>query len=343
MIQRAGRAILLSGMLFATIPVSSWNLSFRSGYDSNVLRLSPVEQDQSATERSLLGRMNTFDSVYLRLGGSVVSEFRLAGNERTIRQNISLYRTTYIQSSDRAYTSGKWSLDYSWGPYRHARLKIGLLKDYYLRDYLNRDRSAIDQAACLFTDLDHQASLSFPVALRTWVQADAGLLQRYYSDPFAEFSLDIRYAGFRFSRDFRRRARVSATLRYLQAKNITYGQTARASDFDRSYRSLEMTLPFRMKIRDALIEEIGFSQKTEWRYYLVENYSDPLHSGRSHRDEQWNLWGKSRISENLTLKLNLRYRSRRTDSEFVWVRELKSFHQIQTWIEITRDFEAGWD
>ncbi|NOZ74556.1 MAG: hypothetical protein GXO90_04160, partial [FCB group bacterium] len=334
MIQRWTGLVLFAGMsLYGTIPVSSWNVVVRSGYDSNVLRLSAVEETQSAVDPALLGRMQTFDSAYLRLGGSVVSEYRLKKDNQAIRQKIVLYRTNYLQSPDRAYTSGQWTLDYSWGPYRHVRLKLGLLKDFYLRNYLDRDISSTDQAACFFTDLDHQINVSFPVARRTWIQLDGGQLQRYYPAPFAEFSLDIRYAGFRFSKDFHRKWKTSAILRYSQAKNLTFGRTARAGDFDRSYNAVEMTLPVTLRIRDSILREIGVSQKTEWRYYIVEDFQDPLHSGRNHRDVQWNLWGRSRISDNLSLKLNLRYRTRNTDSKYTWVRDLKSFRQFQTWIE----------
>ncbi len=341
------RILSIAGLFIATIqgaiPVSSWDVHIRSGYDSNVLRLSFVDQEDAAIDRDLLGRMETFDSAFLRVGGSVDFLRRFQKENQILRQKVSLNATSYLQSPDRKYLSGGWSLDYSWGPYRHLKLKMSLLNRYYLRDYLNRDVSADQQAACYFTDLDHQLALSLPVAWRTWFQIDVGQLQRYYPDPFAEFSLDIRYLGIQLSRDFSRKLRLSTYIRFNWANNITFQQTARASDLDRSYNSMDMEVPLRLRLKRSVIREIGFSQKTEWRYYEAENFQDPLHAGRSHVDTQWNTWLKGHLADNLTIKLNLRYRIRKTDSEFSWVRDLKSFHQFQTWIEITRDFEPGWN
>jgi len=120
-------------------------------------------------------------------------------------------------------------------------------------------------------------------------------------------------------------------------------QTARASDLDRSYTATLLELPIRYRISNKFIREIGVKQETELRYYLAENYQDPLHSGRSHRDSQTSAWIKFKLSSNVELKYNIEYRSRMTNSQFGRVENLKSFSQIQTWLEISRDFESGWD
>ena len=64
---------------------------------------------------------------------------------------------------------------------------------------------------------------------------------------------------------------------------------------------------------------------------------DPLHSGRSHEEVKWDIWGEKELSENLTLKGSLRYRIRTTNSQFEWVSELKTFDQVQAWVTLEWD------
>jgi len=338
-----GIAFSLITITFARIPVSGWNISVRGGYDSNVLRLSSIEKLETPSDPLILGKMSTFDSAFLRFSGSVNFLKRFHKRDRTLKQTIDLSSTFYTHSEDKRYWSGHWLLDYSWGPYRHLKLFMSRLNRFYLRDYTDRDRSRRIPAGCYFTDLDHRVSLSYPIHRRTWIEGELGYLQRYYPNPFAEFSLDISYLGFRFSKDFSHKLILSATVTVSKADNITFMQTARASDLDRSYTATLLELPIRYRISNKFIREIGVKQETELRYYLAENYQDPLHSGRSHRDSQTSAWIKFKLSSNVELKYNIEYRSRMTNSQFVRVENLKSFSQIQTWLEISRDFESGWD
>ena len=73
------------------------------------------------------------------------------------------------------------------------------------------------------------------------------------------------------------------------------------------------------------------------RVYDAEDPNDVLHAGRSHVDRKLGLWIKKGIGEDLSLKLSTRLRSRETDSQYRWVRNLKSFHQLQFWLNIEWD------
>ena len=81
-------------------------------------------------------------------------------------------------------------------------------------------------------------------------------------------------------------------------------------------------------------EAVGFSLRTDFRQYKVEDIGDPLHSGRSHKETKFDIWGKKNVKENLMISCTIRFRSRFTDSHYDWVSELKSFNQIQAWISI---------
>ena len=45
-------------------------------------------------------------------------------------------------------------------------------------------------------------------------------------------------------------------------------------------------------------------------------------------------WVNKKINERLDITLNSRFRTRTTDSSYEWVKDLKSFKQIQLWCKI---------
>ena len=59
-----------------------------------------------------------------------------------------------------------------------------------------------------------------------------------------------------------------------------------------------------------------------------------MHSWRNHKDSKFNFWAERKINESFLIKTSLRYRNRKTESQFNWVSELKTFHQWQAWISI---------
>ena len=84
----------------------------------------------------------------------------------------------------------------------------------------------------------------------------------------------------------------------------------------------------------GIFNKIGVSIKQDFRSYIVEAVGDPLHSGRNHKDSKYDIWAENKINEKIIIKASLRYRYRKTDSQFDWVSKLKTFHQWQAWISI---------
>lgn len=311
------------------------NLDFTvtNGYDSNVLRLSPGEQERAALESGLLGKMSTFDSHYLRAELLTEAVVHLTRRKR-ITTSGSLSFTRYSPSPDKRYFGGKLSLQYRWDSYRWVRYSIRELNNFYLRDYINQDLSDEQLLGCFFTDRDQKMTFSHPVASRIWITSSAGFLQRYYNAGFTEFDLDISYLRGKVSIRFPEAGTIGAEAEVGQADNITFGKTARSSDLDRSYSYVQYYLPVKITKTWAGIDELGFAIRDEFRVYSVEDVLDPLHSGRAHRDSKLDVWVKKQIGNSLWVKGQVRYRMRKTESEYKWVENLKSFNQIQAWIQI---------
>ncbi len=344
------KKILLFNLLISLVCSQTWadyltpaidlTIQVRNGYDSNVLRLSDLEQDRAAIDSRILGAMTTFDAYYYRFGVKLTANYRLRQPDHSLSLRLSPGYTMYMNSPEKQYSTFTFELDYSWGAYRHLKFKVHHLNNYHLREYIDRDVSASMLEVCNFSDADHSVLFSFPVARRTWLSFSGGYLQRYYILPFTEFDLDIVYAGFRFSRTWSRLLGLAFELKSGFADNISQGGTARSSSMDRSYRFVEMFMPVRLIKSPFGLDELGTGLRCEWRAYLVENPNDPLHSGRYHQDWKLDLWVKKVITDGLTIKLNIRYRIRKSESEYTWVSDLKSFNQFKTWLDL--DWQPSW-
>jgi hypothetical protein len=315
-----------------------WTVTWTGGYDSNVLRLSPVEQAEAAANPELLGQMQTFDSPYLRGSLGLNATFRLKDRRKRVVFNLSGNGTAYTHTPEKRYWSGQLQLAYRWGSYRGVSYTLRRLNDYYLRPYTNRDVSTRELAACRFTDQEQVVSLSRPLSPRWRAKLSAGYLQRYYNPVFSEFDVDIYTGGLQLYYKPGQFGRAALAVAYGRARNITYQTTARASGLDRSYRYLEISVPLRVAVHRFGIREAGFTWETELRRYEAEDISDPLHSGRSHRDTKWTGWVRKEVGKAFTLTAKIRYRDRRTASSYEWVETLKSYRQVTAWVSIAYDF-----
>ena len=85
------------------------------------------------------------------------------------------------------------------------------------------------------------------------------------------------------------------------------------------------------------ITPLSVSSLSEKRVYEAEDPNDVLHAGRSHNDKKFSLWFRKNIGEDVSIKISSRLRSRETDSGYEWVSDLKSFNQLQFWINIEWD------
>ena len=118
------------------------------------------------------------------------------------------------------------------------------------------------------------------------------------------------------------------------ADNITFGETAVSSEFDRSYESLEWYIPVKFKSPISFFDQIGLSIRQELRYYEAEASNDVLHAGRDHSDNKLTIWINKDLSDDFNVSLSARFRQRKTNSSYDWVSDLKSFNQVQLWCKI---------
>ncbi len=314
-----------------------WSVGLTNGYDSNVLRLSAVEKEEAALDKSILGGAETFDSHYARFSLSVFKKIQLSDRKKQIQFYGKGNVSNYTQNKNRRYWSGNLKAIYRWGPYRKLEYSIRHLNNYYIRDYIDRDISADELANCSFTDREQRLLMSHPLKKRLWLSGIVGFTQRYFDKPFTEFDLNIVTTTLKVSKKFRGFGTISLEGTYGVADNISFGKTAKASDLDRSYKHMEWYLPVSYDQGILGLDEVGVSIRRDVRIYEAETFTDPLHSGRSHTEVKFDIWGEKTLLDNLKIKGTLRYRKRETDSRFDWVSELKTFDQVQAWVTIEWD------
>ena len=314
-----------------------WTVGLTNGYDNNVLKLSSVEKKDAALEGDILGGADTFDSHYARFSLSGLKKIQLADRKKQIQFYAKGNISNYTQNENRRYWSGNLKATYRWGSYRKLEYSIRHLDSYYIRHYIDRDVSTNELASCSFTDRDQRILVSYPIKRRLWTSGFVSYTQRYFDKPFTEFDLDIVTTALKISKKFRGFGTIAIEGKYGIADNITFGKTAKASDLDRSYTHVEWFVPISYNQNFFGFDNVGFSMRRDIRIYGAETLADPLHSGRSHEEVKWDVWGEKNLSENLTLKGSLRYRIRTTNSQFEWVSELKTFDQVQAWVILEWD------
>ena len=314
-----------------------WTVGLTNGYDNNVLKLSSVEKKDAALEGDILGGADTFDSHYTRFSMSGLKKIQLAERKKQIQFYAKGNIYNYTQNENRRYWSGNLKATYHWGSYRKLEYSIRHLDSYYIRHYIDRDVSTNELASCSFTDRDQRILVSYPIKRRLWTSGFVSYTQRYFDKPFTEFDLNIVTTALKISKKFRGFGTIAIEGKYGIADNITFGKTAKASDLDRSYTHVEWFVPISYNQNFFGFDNVGFSMRRDIRIYEAETMGDPLHSGRSHEEVKWDIWGEKELSENLTLKGSLRYRKRSTDSRFDWVSKLKTFDQVQAWVILEWD------
>ena len=313
-----------------------YTLSLASGYDSNVMRFSAEEIDNASQNPDILGRTNNFDSFISKFGFSSKKDLWISKNKNfSMNTNYSL--SNYVNTPDKRYWSAGLDLIYKWGSYKNIKYSLRHLDKFYLRHYVNRDISTNTLDACYFSDRDQTVAITQRFSKYSWINIGTGYLQRYYAKPFTEFDLDILYFKVKLSYKLKRIGTIALQINQGRAKNESHMGVIRPSSFDRSYDSREIFIPFNFKYKLPFIHSYGFSYKSEKRLYDAEDPNDILHAGRSHTDRKYNFWIRKAVGEDISIKISSRFRSRLTESDFKWVSDLKSFNQIQYWINIEWD------
>lgn len=314
-----------------------WTVGLTNGYDNNVLRLSGIEKSDAALDESIMGGVETFDSHYTRFSMSGLKKIQLAERKKQIQFYAKGNISNYSQNENRRHWSGNIKTTYRWGSYRRLEYSIRHLDSYYFRHYINRDVSADELASCSFTDREQRILASYPLKRRFWASGFVSYTQRYFDKSFTEFNLDIVTTALKISKKFGGFGTITIEGKYGLADNITFSQTAKASDLDRSYKHLEWYVPVSYNQDFFGLDEVGISMRRDVRLYEAETMGDPLHRGRSHEEIKLDIWGEKDFWDNCTIKGTVRYRKRATYSQFDWVSELKTFDQVQAWVTLEWD------
>ncbi|MEC7855266.1 MAG: hypothetical protein VYC61_00865 [Candidatus Neomarinimicrobiota bacterium] len=330
------KILLLLGLIEASTPLNL-HISYHSGYDNNVMRFSGKEIEHAGENKDMMGGASTFDSYINKINTRLQKSIFVRGkNELNMSSSFNL--SSYAHNPNKSYWSGNFIMTYKWGSYRNIRYSARHLNSYYLRHYIDRDVSTNNLRPCYFTDRDQTVNLTMPIKNRLWYSLGAGYLQRYYDNTFTEFDLDIYYARIKLNKRIKKFGTISLQLDRGFAKNISYNKTAVSSDFDRSYESLEWYLPIKFDRSLSYFSQVGFSFRQEIRLYDAEALDDALHSGRNHKDLKLDIWIGRKINDRLEITISSRFRKRDTDSSYDWVRDLKSFNQMQLWCKIKWGF-----
>ena len=309
-------------------------LGLINGYDDNTLRFSNAEKAHASIDKFIMGGANTFDSHYSRAYIVGAKRIQLSSQGKYLyfysRANIS----KYSNNKNRQHWSGNLKTTYKWGSYRKLSYSLRHLNSYYIRHYIDRDISNNILKSCSFSDREQLVEATYPIKRSLWMTMQLSYNQRYFDSPFTEFDLDILSSFFKISKSIRDIGTIAVAFKFGDATNLTYGTTAKASLLDRSYKNFEWYVPLTINNDVGIFNKIGVSIKQDFRSYIVEAVGDPLHSGRNHKDSKYDIWAENKINEKIIIKASLRYRYRKTDSQFDWVSRLKTFHQWQAWISI---------
>ena len=332
--------IIFSILILSCLPGKTpfeYTIGITGGYDNNVLRFSDEEFNEAASDNELMGGASTFDSFVTKLGISGKKSLWNSG-KKDLFINGFFTHADYRNNPERKYWSGGLDANFKWGSYRNIKYSLRHLDSFYLRHYVDRDVSIESLAPCAFTDRKQTISLTQKNGRNIWTTFSAGYLQRYYDKPFTEFDLDINFGRWKINKKFFKKiGTVSVQYEFARAVNHSLALPDRPSSFDRSYDSGEWYIPVKIQKRIPFLNEIGFSWREEFRVYEAEAADDPLHAGRSHLDTKYDFWVKKNLSESVSILFNSRFRTRDTDSAYEWVKDLKSFKQIQFWCKIEWD------
>ena len=313
-----------------------YTIGFTGGYDDNVLRFSKDEFNDAAQDLSIMGGSTTFDSFVTKLSFQATKSI-IYSKYQNLDLKLLFTSSDYRNTPEKKYWSGGFDIAYKWGSYKNIKYSLRHLDRFYLRHYTNRDISNDKLSPCLFTDRNQSLMLSQRISKLSWMNFGGGYLQRYYSKPFTEFDLDIVYYKAKLNYKIKKIGNVALQVNHGRAVNESHFLPERPSSFNRSYETIEWYAPIKINKKVPFFSEIGFSTRLEKRVYDAEDPNDPLHSGRSHLDSKYDIWLKKNITEIVNITFSTRYRTRQTDSEYDWVKDLKSFEQMQFWLTLKWD------
>ncbi|MDP6853459.1 MAG: hypothetical protein QF472_05865 [Candidatus Marinimicrobia bacterium] len=316
--------------------------SIAFGYDSNFLRLSEKEMNESNPAE--LGISSTFDSPVVKPGVKFLySPFLWEGH--TTKLTASVNYSAYTQSLQKNYNISQLSLAIKLKPYSWIKTGYRMIPQYYLRKYRDRDVSLTDYKECNFSSDKLFVSFSHPLPFlsKGWFQTTLEQTTEFYNSLFTEFDLiKLTMSG---DVNFRiwKKKKIKISLSHTSADNISYKTSLPSTNVDRSYVADKLKISFSGKVKKiALLQSIGISQSIEQRYYDLVSTHYSLDNWKNYIDGRTNIWMDWKQYFNLNIRTRCQYRWRDADSniagDFEWIEDIKSYQKIEFWVEFDYDF-----
>ncbi len=315
--------------------------SIAFGYDSNFLKLSDDEIDQTVLGDDILGDAPTFDSEIIKTKMKLFYSPVLSKKYET-EFYFTFSRSMYGQLKEKSYSRYSFVYGQHLGPYNWLKIGYANLPEYFIRNYIDRDLTGDFRYPCSFSSEEVFISYSFPVGEVSWLRFKAKGMNEYYNSHFTEFDQQRLTGQVEFHSEFSKRMQYSVSLSHSASKNIDYDSEMISTVVDRSYLTDKITLALAHRPhQNPVIQKYGVSISAEQRLYGLESELDNFDDWKFYFESNIYLWSKIQIHDDFSLKISYRYRNRDADSnpfgEFYWVEEVKDFTKHVLWFDFSYD------
>ena len=303
----------------------SMSNSISIGYDSNPMKLSSDEIDESAGN-IFMDKYN-ISSKYIKLNTKFQTSIPVLKRKTKIDFSI---KTNYYSDLDEKSNYGIYfKMNQPIGGYQYVKLDYTFIPDIFLREY--DDSDYIYQYFDFIQDISYKCffnlskiSIKYQRPINNKNNRISFILNQetqYYNKSFTEFDLRINGVKVLFNKKYSN-ANYSISYEYDLADNITLfdGNTS-TSLMDRGYDEGKLKISFSRKFGNF---SIGGSFNNIDRTYSSEILQDALHLNRKHIDKTLIFWFKFKVRD-FSHKISFSNRDRITSSPQGWVQDLKTF------------------
>ena len=314
-----------------TAPVF-YEIGLQPGFQSNPFNLSALELEKAAADPDYLDQIayssSNLVSMYAKLNWSP----RLFKGRKT-RFGGQVFYHHYHDIPERSYQSFSFNVKQSLGKYRYLRGGYWILPEYYLRNYLIKDRATQISARqnCSFGTDRLWLGFEHRLTRKNRIEYRLNIRQELYQAPFARYDMQMQEVDFKLTVDQFKPMRLVLEFQYGLADNDN-----QVDEKDRSFRYLNLrptlTLPLGGEHR------IRLAGRYDQRVYGSEQLDDPLHAGRYQEEFRLDVSYLPNFSESFRVEPFAGYRQRLVDSSDPAVRDLKSFSRY--WFGIRLGFKS---
>ena len=297
------------------------------GYDSNPMKLSKNELDESANDL-FLGKY-TINTKYIKFSSKIKTTLNLFSIfKRKAKVSLGMKLNKYSDLDEKTNYGIYFNSSQPLGRFQTIKFTYTYIPDIFLRSYNDADiihqylSSIYKGSECYFNLSKLSLYYEFPFINRK-NKAKIGYSNEthYYNQYFTEFDLDIKGFQIAFSGKINSSS-YDLSYQFNNADNITFlNGNVSTSQMDRSYAERGYKISLNKKIKKL---SLGLSVDNKKRNFTSSLLSDNLHRSRTHNDKTISISFKYKIN-NLNHKVKLSSRERQTESPYGWVEDLKTF------------------